>query len=81
MGELQFFFDLECTQSESFSHDTNKFEHIPNLCISHQSCDACYDENCVDIPCANCGEREKVFLKTNIIHKFMEYYNYLKSAK
>lgn len=73
MRELKIFFDLECTQSKPFSHDIDKFEHIPNLCISHQSCDACHDELYISGPCSNCGERERVFMKTDVIHKFMQY--------
>lgn len=73
MGEIQIFFDLECTQSKTFKSDATKFEHIPNLCVSHQSCDACVDEPNMHLPCTNCGDRERIFLKTNIISNFMMY--------
>lgn len=71
--ELFIFFDLECTQSKSFTDDATKFVHIPNLCVSHQVCDTCEIIKDVNEPCENCGIREMIFFGDNVITHFMEY--------
>lgn len=67
------FFDLECTQSAQFIYDNGKFEHRPNLCISHQACTICMNQLDISIKCSNCGIREQVFIETDIIERFMNY--------
>lgn len=73
MSEIFVFFDLECTQSNPFPNDSIKFEHIPNLCVAQQACDACCALIDVKKPCINCGVREHIFMRHNVIEKFMTY--------
>lgn len=72
-GVIQIFFDLECTQSQAFNCDNAKFEHIPNLCVVHQSCNGCSDKSNIRLHCENCGIREHIFSETNVIKNFMAY--------
>lgn len=73
MNEMFVFFDLECTQTKEFSNDNTKFEHEPNLCISQQVCGACEGSYDLHNPCFNCGVRERIFMKNDVICNFMHY--------
>lgn len=71
--QLFIFFDLECTQTKPFTDNSERFEHVPNLCVAHQACETCMMDNNIDEECVNCGAREHVFHGGDIIEKFMTY--------
>lgn len=72
-AEIFIFFDLECTQTDTFGNDSDKLAHVPNLCVAHQACDTCCSLEAVDVICNNCGLRNHTFEGQNIIEKFMNY--------
>lgn len=71
--ELYVFFDLECSQNTQFPNNELKFIHKPNLCVAHQACDICCENDNIDIQCENCFNREHIFYDGDIIKKFMNY--------
>lgn len=73
LSTLFIFFDLECTQSKPFISDKAKFEHKPNLCVAHKSCNICIQQLDIAEKCSNCGDREHIFIENNIIECFMDY--------
>lgn len=70
-GTLFVFYDFECYQNKAFARDSEKFEHEVMLCVAQQTCSECYD---VDTDsCENCGVREHLFVKENVVKEFMQY--------
>lgn len=73
-GVLYIFFDFECYQTKLLTkNDPLKKEHEVNLCVAHQACDKCRDNDNINIACQFCGEREHIFWGSNIVHNFMQY--------
>lgn len=72
-GALYIFYDFECTQSKPLNNDATKKEHEVILCVAHQACDKCRDDDNINTACSFCGKREHIFWGENIIDDFMNY--------
>lgn len=74
---LFIFYDFETTQNTLLHGNTQKFQHLVNLCISQQTCGQCMETEIQD-NCMNCGERLKIFNKFDVIDSFMKYLGEIK---
>lgn len=75
-GDLYIFYDFESTQTKKIGYSNNNnpmFEHEVVLCVSQQACDKCRDISDVNLACENCGKREQIFFRENVVHNFMVY--------
>lgn len=72
-GDLYIFYDFESTQTKKIDNDNTKFEHEVVLCVAHQACDKCRNVPDVNLNCENCGKREQIFFRDDVVHNFMVY--------
>lgn len=72
-AQIFIFYDFECTQNKPIPDKDNSFEHVPNLCVAQQACDTCEKEENIDSDCSNCGKREHIFERENVVENFMLY--------
>lgn len=72
-GDLYIFYDFESFQTKAMNNENTNFEHEVMLCVAHQSCKKCRDNNNITDFCEQCGVREHIFNSNDVIHDFMEY--------
>lgn len=71
---LYIFYDFECTQNITLGESTNKFLHIPNLCIAHQTCNSCFFNENLEVHCDSCGFRKHIFSNENCVSTFLTHF-------
>lgn len=67
------YYDFECTQDTFFSDYTNKFIHLPNLCVINLVCTACKTDSDIENACNICGVREHIFSGRDCVSQFISY--------
>uniref|UniRef100_A0ABD2W618 DNA-directed DNA polymerase n=1 Tax=Trichogramma kaykai TaxID=54128 RepID=A0ABD2W618_9HYME len=58
---MYIFFDFETLQDSAYKNHTTTTAHIPTLCICHQVCSDCIQDDDMKNMCSTCGIREYVF--------------------
>uniref|UniRef100_A0ABD2WZ65 DNA-directed DNA polymerase n=1 Tax=Trichogramma kaykai TaxID=54128 RepID=A0ABD2WZ65_9HYME len=58
---LYIFFDFETRQDSAYKNHSTTTVHIPTLCIAHQVCSDCIQDDDMKNMCVTCGIREYVF--------------------